>query len=118
LKTQFSNKIFDIPIPIPGHEEVSHLFLIRSQRTALIDTGPASTLPLLYSKLADLNINTDDIEYVLGTHIHLDHLGGLNQALKRMPRATVVVHPKGIPHLLQPQKLWQASLEMSGDTAL
>jgi glyoxylase-like metal-dependent hydrolase (beta-lactamase superfamily II) len=114
----FPYKIFELPIPISGHEGRSHLFLIQSAKTALIDTGPASTLPLLFARLEELDIDPLSIDYVLGTHIHLDHLGGLNQALIRMPRAKAVVHPRGLPHLEQPAKLWQASLEMSGAIAL
>ena len=118
LQTETSSyKIFDLPIPIPGNEGCTHIFLVKSIKNALIDTGPASTIPFLLSKLDALSINPRDIDYILATHIHLDHLGGLSQALVHMPRAQVIVHPRGIPHLKQPDKLWQASLEMSGQIA-
>jgi glyoxylase-like metal-dependent hydrolase (beta-lactamase superfamily II) len=112
-----SYKILDLPIPIPGNEGCTHIFLVKSIKNALIDTGPASSLPLLLPKLEELGVNPRNIDYILGTHIHLDHLGGLSQALDHMPQAQVIVHPRGIPHLKQPERLWQASLEMSGQIA-
>lgn len=119
LKDEISpGKIFDIPSPIPGDEGNTHLYLIQSTRTALIDTGPASSLPLVFAKLDELHFDPRDIDYILSSHIHLDHLGGLNRALLRMPRTRVIVHPRGIPHLIHPEKLWQASFEMSGQVAL
>jgi glyoxylase-like metal-dependent hydrolase (beta-lactamase superfamily II) len=117
MKSQPLFQIYHLPIPIPGPEAVSFLYLVRSRRTALIDTGPASTLPHLLSQLAELQIPPPEIDFILGSHIHLDHLGGLSQALKRLPQAQAMVHPRGVPHLLNPQKLWQASLAMSGPIA-
>ncbi len=119
MKAEISpDKIFDLPIPIPGHEGSTHLYLIQSTKNALIDTGPASPLPLVFAKLRELHLDPQNIDFILSSHIHLDHLGGLSQALLRMPRARVIVHPRGIPHLIHPEKLWQASLEMSGQVAL
>jgi glyoxylase-like metal-dependent hydrolase (beta-lactamase superfamily II) len=79
-------------------------YLVESDgELALIETGPDSTWPHLVAALARLGAKPSDVRTVLVTHIHLDHAG----AAWRMARegATVWVHPRGAPHLLDPSKL-------------
>jgi glyoxylase-like metal-dependent hydrolase (beta-lactamase superfamily II) len=83
--------------------------------TLLIDPGPASTIPYLVERLDELGIRT--IDYILLTHIHLDHAGGTGQLLRRFPDAKVNCHPKGIPHMVAPQKLWEESRKVLGKVA-
>jgi glyoxylase-like metal-dependent hydrolase (beta-lactamase superfamily II) len=83
--------------------------------TLLIDPGPASTIPYLVERLDELGIRT--IDYVLLTHIHLDHAGGTGQLLRRFPDAKVNCHPRGIPHMVAPQKLWEESRKVLGKVA-
>jgi glyoxylase-like metal-dependent hydrolase (beta-lactamase superfamily II) len=83
--------------------------------TLLIDPGPASTIPHLVERLDELGIGT--IDYILLTHIHLDHAGGTGQLLRRFPGAKVNCHPKGIPHMVAPQKLWEESRKVLGKIA-
>jgi len=121
LKILHSNPeftIIEMDLPTPGHEITTSVYLLKASTIALIDTGPAISLPILFDGLRQLNINPENIGLIIGTHIHLDHLGGLGQALKRMPQAKVIIHPKGIPHLINPQRLWQGSLDAMGEVAL
>jgi len=83
--------------------------------TLLIDPGPASTIPHLVERLDELGIRT--IDYILLTHIHLDHAGGTGQLLRSFPDAKVNCHPKGIPHMVAPQKLWEESRKVLGKIA-
>jgi glyoxylase-like metal-dependent hydrolase (beta-lactamase superfamily II) len=83
--------------------------------TLLIDPGPASTIPYLVERLDDLGIRT--IEHILLTHIHLDHAGGTGQLLQHFPDAKVNCHPRGIPHMVAPQKLWEESKKVLGKVA-
>lgn len=69
----------------------------------LIETGPASVQTTLERKLRDLGVEPDEIEHVFVTHIHLDHSGGAGYWAQR--GAKVYVHPKGAPHLVNPEKL-------------
>lgn len=110
--------IVDLALPTPGHEITTSVYLLKTSKIALIDCGPAVSLPLLFDGLKQLNIDPENVDYILATHIHLDHLGGLGQALKRMPQAKVIVHPKGIPHLINPRRLWQGSLDALGEVAV
>ena len=83
--------------------------------TLLVDPGPASTIPYLVERMDELGIRT--IDYILLTHIHLDHAGGTGQLLQRFPGAKVNCHPKGIPHMVAPQKLWEESKKVLGKVA-
>jgi glyoxylase-like metal-dependent hydrolase (beta-lactamase superfamily II) len=83
--------------------------------TLLVDPGPASTIPHLAERLKRLGI--DRIDHILLTHIHLDHAGGTGRLLEHFPGAKVNCHPKGIPHLVAPQKLWEESKKVLGKVA-
>ncbi len=81
----------------------------------LIDPGPLSTIPHLLQELRSAGI--DHLDYILLTHIHIDHAGGTGELLKYFPNAQVICHPEGIRHMIDPTKLWQGSLKVLGKTA-
>jgi len=81
----------------------------------LIDPGPLSTIPLLVQKLQQAGI--EHLDYILLTHIHIDHAGGTGELLKYFPDTQVICHPDGIRHMIAPAKLWQGSLKVLGKTA-
>lgn len=81
----------------------------------IMDIGPASSVGALAGELSRLNM--DRIDFVLLSHIHLDHAGGLADFLDRFPMAKVLCHAKGIRHLVNPAKLWEASLKTLGEMA-
>lgn len=83
--------------------------------TLVVDPGPASTIPHLVDRLKQSGF--DKVDHVLLTHIHLDHGGGTGHLLRYFPDAKVNCHPKGIPHLLDPQKLWEGSKKVLGKVA-
>ncbi|MDR1731936.1 MAG: MBL fold metallo-hydrolase [Synergistaceae bacterium] len=107
--------LLDLPQPKRGFQQfIAAWFFVDDQgRRILIDPGPADTIPLLAEQLSKI---TDGVDYVLLTHIHLDHSGGLGQFCNLF-KAKVLVHPKGRKHLLNPEKLWKASLDTLGDIA-
>jgi glyoxylase-like metal-dependent hydrolase (beta-lactamase superfamily II) len=70
---------------------------------ALVETGPESTWPHLVAALARHGARPSDVKTVLVTHIHLDHAGAAWRMAKE--GATVWMHPKGAPHMLDPTKL-------------
>jgi glyoxylase-like metal-dependent hydrolase (beta-lactamase superfamily II) len=80
----------------------------------LLDPGPASTINQVTSALKELNIK---IDYILLTHIHLDHSGGVGDIADCFPEAFIVCHKSALPHLENPENLWKGSLKVLGDTA-
>jgi glyoxylase-like metal-dependent hydrolase (beta-lactamase superfamily II) len=108
--------LIDIDLALEGFRKFISAWLYRvNGATLLVDPGPASTIPSLAERLDELGVST--IDCVLLTHIHLDHAGGMGQLLKHFPGAKVNCHPKGIPHLVAPQKLWEESKKVLGKVA-
>lgn len=83
--------------------------------TFVVDPGPLSTIPLLLDELRKTGI--EQLDYILLTHIHIDHTGGTGALLREFPAAQAVCHPQGIRHLIAPEKLWQGSQQVLGKLA-
>jgi glyoxylase-like metal-dependent hydrolase (beta-lactamase superfamily II) len=101
---------------LEGFTQFISAWVYRSaELTFLVDPGPLSTIPHLLAELSRLGV--EKLDYVLLTHIHIDHAGGTGELLKSYPEARVVCHPKGIRHMVEPEKLWQGSLKVLGRVA-
>lgn len=110
--------LIDLPLPLEGYHHFFGIWLLRDENrglSAIVDTGPSSTTPVLLEELKRLGV--EKLDYILLTHIHLDHSGGIAEALDAFPSSRVVVHPKGKGHLLNPTRLWESSLEVIPDMA-
>ncbi len=108
--------LIDLPQKLEGFKKFISSWVIKDGDSAVIvDVGPASTVLKLLESLKYLEI--DKIEYILLTHIHIDHAGGVAGVLERYPDAKVVVHERGARHLVNPEKLWVASKEVLGKIA-
>jgi glyoxylase-like metal-dependent hydrolase (beta-lactamase superfamily II) len=88
--------------------------VIKGKKTVLVESGPTSSVAKLVSGLEELNIKFEDVEYVAVTHVHLDHGGGAGTLLRYLPNAKVIVHPRGMPHLVNPERLWLSAQEVLG----
>lgn len=80
--------------------------------TFLVDPGPLASIPHLLKELKAKGVIR--LDYILLTHIHIDHAGGTGELLKSYPEAQVICHPQGIKHMVEPAKLWQGSLKVLG----
>lgn len=96
--------------------DASHL-IVRDGRAAFVDTGTSHSVPLLLAALDARGISRDAVDYVLVTHVHLDHAGGAGQLMASLPRATAVLHPRGAPHMTDPSRLIRGSVEVYGEAA-
>ena len=75
-------------------------------RAALVDTGNNAALVHVEQALADTGLSPESVDYVLLTHIHLDHAGGAGAFMQAFPNARLVVHPRGARHMIEPSKLF------------
>lgn len=91
----------------------SHL-VIDAGRAAFVDTGTTHSLPNLLGALAAKNIDPADVDWVLATHVHLDHAGGAGALMQALPNARCAVHPRGARHLAEPSKLIAGSIAVYG----
>ena len=83
-------------------------------RAAFVDTGTAFAVPRLLAALDALGIRRAAVDFVIATHVHLDHAGGVGQLMLALPAATLVVHPRGARHMIDPFALWQGALAVYG----
>jgi glyoxylase-like metal-dependent hydrolase (beta-lactamase superfamily II) len=102
---------------LEGFRQFISCWLYRDERLAfVVDPGPLSTIPHLLDRLRRAGV--DHLDYILLTHIHIDHAGGAGELLKAFPMAEVICHPEGIRHLVEPAKLWQGSQQVLGQLAV
>ena len=83
-------------------------------RAAFIDTGTAFAVPRLLAALDALGLAREAVDWVIATHVHLDHAGGVGQLMQALPAARLVVHPRGARHMIDPTALWQGALGVYG----
>ena len=112
--TRLDDHVYLIDVETGGIENFIASYVLKGKQAAIIETGPTSSIPNLIAGLKSLKVELDDVAYAAVTHIHLDHGGGVGTLLKSLPNAKVIVHPAGAPHLVNPQKLWQQSIEVQG----
>lgn len=96
----------------PGHA-AAHL-IVDSGRAAFVDVGTNSSVPYLLGALDELGIARDAVDYLLLTHVHLDHAGGAGALLRELPAARALLHPRGAPHMIDPARLIAGSQAVYG----
>ena len=89
--------------------------MVEDGRAAFIDTGTNHALPRLLATLASLGLAPAAVDYVIATHVHLDHAGGAGLLMQHLPGATLVVHPHGAQHLIDPTRLMNSARTVYGD---
>ncbi len=88
--------------------------MVENGRAAIIDTGTSHSIPYVLEALKAKGLRPDDVDYVILTHIHLDHAGGASQMMKLFANAKLTVHPRGARHMADPARLWQATVDVYG----
>jgi glyoxylase-like metal-dependent hydrolase (beta-lactamase superfamily II) len=95
-------------------QDASHL-IIESGRGAFVDTGTNTSVPLLLDGLRQQNLDVGDVDFVFLTHIHLDHAGGAGLLMQHLPNARCVIHPRGAPHMVNPERLIAGTIGVYGE---
>jgi glyoxylase-like metal-dependent hydrolase (beta-lactamase superfamily II) len=88
--------------------------VVENGRAAFIETGPNSAVPRLLAALEAQGLGRDAVDYVIPTHIHLDHAGGVGLLMSKLPRAKLVVHPRGARHMIDPTVLVEGARAVYG----
>ena len=101
--------------PIDGFQGFIGAWLVLGPEAVyLVDVGPAATADQLAGAIATLGV--DRLDYICLTHIHIDHAGAVGHLSRRFPGTPVVCHPKGFPHIIDPERLWQGTVKTLGET--
>lgn len=96
-----------------GFEGITAAFVVRGDETALVEAGPKSSVENVIAGLEAAGV--EKLDWIVVTHIHLDHAGAAGTLAERFPEARVAVHPVGAPHLVDPSKLWSSAGRIYGD---
>jgi glyoxylase-like metal-dependent hydrolase (beta-lactamase superfamily II) len=91
--------------------------VVEAGRAAIIDTGIAPAAPRVMQALDEKGVGPDAVDYVILTHVHLDHAGGAGELMARCPNAMLTVHPRGARHMIDPSRLMRATVEIYGEEA-
>jgi glyoxylase-like metal-dependent hydrolase (beta-lactamase superfamily II) len=105
------NRLYSLP-------KWGSVYLINEERKALVDPGPATSVSEVLDGIKKIGVRSEDIDYIIVTHIHLDHAGGAGIIIKDMPRAQVVVHHRGARYLANPARLVSSVIEAQGVEAM
>lgn len=89
--------------------------VVENGRAALIDTGTWHSVPHILQVLAQHSLLPSDVDFVIPTHIHLDHAGGAGELMRHLPQASLVVHPFGAGHMIDPARLQQGAIAVYGE---
>jgi glyoxylase-like metal-dependent hydrolase (beta-lactamase superfamily II) len=92
---------------------IASFVLETKEGPVLFGTGPESRFSVLLDGLNALGYAAPDVKHVFVTHIHLDHAGAAWRMAER--GATIYVHPKGAPHLVDPSRLWASASRIYGE---
>jgi glyoxylase-like metal-dependent hydrolase (beta-lactamase superfamily II) len=84
---------------------------------AFVDVGTNASVPYLLAALEELGIDRGAVDYLLLTHVHLDHAGGAGLLMRELPNARALVHPRGAPHMIDPTRLIAGVKAVYGDEA-
>jgi glyoxylase-like metal-dependent hydrolase (beta-lactamase superfamily II) len=110
-------KLIDPQPPIPGYRRFIGTYILIGKQVVVVDPGPTAAIPNLLSALHEIGIRPEEVAYVVLTHIHMDHAGGIGHLMKGLPKAKVLAHSHAVPHLINPRNLWEASRKTLGDLA-
>ena len=112
-----SENIFWFDLSPNKELEFISIYLVVDDKIALIETGPACSLDNLVSGIKSTGLKLEDIDYVVPTHIHLDHFGGGGHIMELCKNAKALVHPKAYKHVSNIEKWWQGSSDFLGKVA-
>ena len=92
----------------------SHLILERGH-AVFVEAGTSHSVRDFLEVLENEEIPRENVDYVMVTHVHLDHAGGAGALIRELPNAMLVVHPKGARHMIDPTRLVQGTTAVYGE---
>ncbi len=101
-----------------GRRKATSAYLVDADEPALVETGPTTSRRAVLDGLSSMGIGPEDLGHIVVTHIHLDHAGGAGALAPYFPGATVWVHERGAPHLVDPGKLVASAARIYGEEPL
>ncbi len=110
----YRNGIYAFDAGYVRHQLAAVHLIVDHGRAAFVDNGSNASLPRAQRALAEIGLSPEAVDYVIVTHIHLDHAGGSGAYMQAFPNAKFVVHPRGARHMVDPTKLMTATEAVYG----
>jgi glyoxylase-like metal-dependent hydrolase (beta-lactamase superfamily II) len=82
---------------------------------ALIEVGSNASTDRILQVIANRGGRPEEVSHLIVTHVHLDHAGGAGNLMQHLPEATLVVHPRGARHMIDPSRLEASARGVYGD---
>jgi len=96
-------------------KDFAAIYLLRQRsKVAIIETGSNFSVPIVEKALIEDGLSFSDVAYIIPTHVHLDHAGGAGELMRQCQNASLVVHPRGSRHLIDPRKLIAGAMAVYG----
>lgn len=89
--------------------------VIDGDRAIFVENNTNSAVPLLLEALREEGVSREAVDYIIITHVHLDHAGGTGNLAKACPNAKILAHPKAAPHIIDPARLIRSSIQVYGE---
>jgi len=89
--------------------------IVEDGRAAFVDCGTSLAVPAMLQGLSEAGLDAEAVDWLLLTHVHLDHAGGAGTLLRQLPNARVVLHPRGAPHMIDPSRLIAGATAVYGE---
>jgi glyoxylase-like metal-dependent hydrolase (beta-lactamase superfamily II) len=99
------------------HFDAAYL-IVEDGRGAFVDCGTNHSVPHLMAAVQAAGLQAADIDWLIVTHVHLDHAGGAGLLMQQLPMATLVAHPRAAPHLVDPAKLIAGATAVYGEAEM
>jgi glyoxylase-like metal-dependent hydrolase (beta-lactamase superfamily II) len=110
---EVGDRIYRLEVPVVGALVPNVSYFIADGDGALIEPGPGAAVPAVQSAIRHLGLG--QLAYIIPTHIHVDHAGGVGALAARYPTAMVLAHPRGAKHLANPARLVATTKRIYGD---
>ena len=92
--------------------------VVENGRGAFIDCGTNFAVPRMLEALDGAGLAPADVDWLILTHVHLDHAGGAGELIAQLPNARLVVHPRGARHMIDPSALWAGASAVYGEAVM
>lgn len=92
--------------------------IVENGRGAFVDCGTNFAVPRMFDTLRRAGLTADDVDWLILTHVHLDHAGGAGALMAQLPHARLAVHPRGARHMIDPAQLWAGASAVYGEAVM